>query len=110
VVAPNGDLFVSFMAHDAPITDLATIKNHIWVMHSTDGGRTFAEPVPAAASVVYGNKGDELQRLKSLAVARLVMDTACASAFRGRLYLAYLTALDGRLQVMVAASSDSGRS
>jgi hypothetical protein len=110
VVAPNGDLFVSFMAHDAPITDLATIKNHIWVMHSTDGGRTFAEPVPAAASVVYGNKGDELKMLKSLAVARLVMDTARASAFRGRLYLAYLTALDGRLQVMVAASSDSGRS
>lgn len=110
VVAPNGDLFVSFMAHDAPVTDLATIKNHIWVIHSTDGGRTFTEPVAAAASVVYGNKGDELKMLKSLAAARLVMDTARASPFRSRLYLSYLTALEGRLQVMVAASSDSGRS
>jgi hypothetical protein len=109
LVAPNGDLLASFMAHDAPVTDPATIKNHIWVLRSTDGGRTFNEPVAAAASVVYGNKGDELKMLKSLAVARLVMDTASASPYRGRLYVAFLTAVDDRLQVMVVASSDTGR-
>jgi hypothetical protein len=109
VVAPNGDLLIPFLAHDAPPTDLAVLKNHIWVIRSTDGGRVFGEPVAAAASVVYGNRGDEIKMLKSLAVARLVMDTARASAFRGRLYLAYLTALDGRLQVMVTTSRDTGR-
>jgi hypothetical protein len=109
VVAPNGNLFVSFMAHDAPVTDPVTIKNHVWVLHSTDGGRTFDEPVVAAPSVIYGNKGDELKMLKSLAAARIVMDTARASRYRGRLYVSYLTAYDGRLQVMVVASADSGR-
>ncbi len=46
---------------------------------------------------------DELKMLKSLAVARLVMDTASVSPYRGRLYVAFLTAVDDRLQVMVRA-------
>src|SRR5262249_5526396 len=104
-----GELLVSFIAHDAPVADPVTIKNHIWVIRSNDGGRTFDEPVPVAPSVVYGNAGDELRMLKSLAGARLGMDSAPASPDRGRLYLSYLTVLDGRLQVLVAASSDTGR-
>ena len=109
VVAANGELFVSFMAHDVPVSDPATLKNHIWVMRSPDGGRTFRDPVAAATSVVYGNRGDELKMLKSLAGARITMDTSAASAFRGRLYLSYLTVLDRRLQVVVTASRDSGQ-
>src|SRR5262249_15860532 len=34
---------------------------------------------------------------------------ARASRYRGRLYVSYLTAFNGRLQVMVVASADSGR-
>jgi hypothetical protein len=91
------------------VSDPATLKNHIWVMRSPDGGRTFRDPVAAATSVVYGNRGDELKMLKSLAGARITMDTSAASAFRGRLYLSYLTVLDRRLQVVVTASRDSGQ-
>jgi hypothetical protein len=48
--------------------------------------------------------------LKSLAGARLVIDTAGKSRYRGRLYVSYLTILDGRLQVMVVTSGDGGQS
>ena len=109
VIAPDGRLFISFMAHDARLADPVTIKNHVWILRSNDGGRTFAEPVSAASSVVYGNRGDELKMLKSLAGARLALDTVQTSRYRGRLYVSFLTVLDGRLQVMVTSSSDTGR-
>lgn len=109
VVAPNGDIIISFLAHDAPVADPVLIKNRIWITRSKDGGRTFSEPIAATTSIVHGNRGDELKMLKSLATAGIAMDTAQGSAYRGRLYLNYLTVLDGRLQVMVATSSDTGR-
>src|SRR5262249_46655668 len=109
VVTPAGELLISFMAHDAPVADPAVIKNHIWVIRSKDAGSAFDEPVPVAASVVYGNNGDELRMLNSPARGRLVRAPATTSPFRGRLYVSYLTVLDGRLQVLVAASSDTGR-
>jgi len=109
VIAPDGGLFISFMAHDVPVVDPVAIKNHIWVLRSNDGGRTFADPVSAVPGVVYGNRGDELKMLKSLAGARLALDTAQTSRYRGRLYVSFLTVLEGRLQVMVTSSSDTGR-
>ena len=109
VVVPDGGLVVSFVAHDAPLRDPVTINNHIWILRSKDGGRTFSDPVPAARTIVYGNRGDELKMLKSLAGARVAFDTAQASPHRGRLYVSFLTVLEGRLQVMVASSNDTGR-
>jgi hypothetical protein len=110
VVLPNGKLLISFLAHDVPVTDPALVKNHIWVLRSDDGGRTFGEPVAAAATVVHGNAGDPVKMAKSLAMAGLVIDTAPASPYRGRLYLSWLSVDAGRLQVFVASSSDTGRS
>ncbi len=109
VITPDGKILISVMAHDAPIRDLSLIENHVWILRSDDGGRTFGDPIPAATTVIHGNKGDPVKVAKSLATAGLAMDTAQGSPYRGRLYLGYLSVEDGRLQVMVAASSDTGR-
>jgi hypothetical protein len=109
VVLPSGTLLISFLAHDVPVADPALVKNHIWIVRSDDGGRTFGEPVAAAATVVHGNAGDVVKMAKSLAMVRLVMDTGRVSPHRGRLYLNWLTVDAERLQVFVAASNDTGR-
>ena len=109
VVVPNGRILISFMAHDVPVIDLALVKNHVWIVTSDDGGRTFSDPAPAATTVVHGNRGDLLKMGKSLAMAGITMDTATASPFRGRLYLAFITVTESRLQIMAAVSRDTGR-
>jgi len=105
----DGTILISYMAHDAPVRDSALLQNHIWVIRSDDGGRRFADPVAAGASVVHGNRGDLLGVAKDVSTASLAMDTVRASPFRGRAYLSWLTVQEGRGQVMVAASSDTGR-
>jgi len=107
-VVPDGRLLISFMAHDVPVTDPALLKNHVWLLRSENGWE-FADPVPIASTVVHGNRGDVLKMSKSLAVAGIAMDTAHGSPHRGRLYGSFLTVLDDRLQVMIAASGDTGR-
>ncbi|MEO8452820.1 MAG: sialidase family protein [Gemmatimonadota bacterium] len=109
LVTPDGRLLLSVMTHDVPVADPVLIKNHVWILRSDDGGRTFADPVPAVPTVVHGNRGDLLKMGKSLAPAALALDTAQRSPYRGRLYLSFLSVVDNRLQVMVATSNDTGR-
>lgn len=109
LVTQSGTMLIPFLAHDAPVKDLALIANHIWIMRSDDGGRRFTDPIAAVASVMHGNRGDELKMLKSLSAVRLVLDSARRSPNRGRLYLGFLSVVETRLQVMVAVSNDTGR-
>ncbi len=109
LATPDGRLLVSFMAHDVPVRNPALIDNHVWTIRSDDAGRTFADPVAAGISRTHGNAGDLRGMVKSLATAGLAMDTSRSSPWRGRVYLTWVHLLDGRLQVMLAVSSDTGR-
>jgi len=109
LVTPDGKVLVSVNAHDVPVRDPALLDNHVWVMRSDDGGRSFGEPVPAATLQQHGNRGGMLPMIKGLASSGMAMDTARSSRFRGRVYLTWLGVHEERLQVMVASTSDTGR-
>jgi hypothetical protein len=108
-VTGDGKVVISVMAHDVPVLDAKLLNNHIWVLRSDDGGRSFADPVAVGTSVVHGNAGSALAVAKDVSTASLAMDTATASPLRGRVYLAWLSIHEGRGQVLVATSADTGR-
>jgi len=110
VATSDGKVMISYMAHDRPVLDGALLRNHIWVMRSDDGGRRFADPVAVSPSVLHGNRSGRILAAKSASIAAIAMDTASSSPWRGRVAVSWLTRHEGRLQVMVATSSDTGRS
>ena len=76
---------------------------------STDGGTTFQAPrlmLPDPTTSIIHVPGGLVVAPNGDLLASFM---ASASPIRGRLYVAFLTAVDDRLQVMVVASSDTGR-
>lgn len=106
---PDGSLLIPFIGHRVPVTGEPLVQNRIWLLRVVRSGAVFEDPVPVVNTVSHGWSSNEMLMWKGIAGVQLELDTAVTSPLRGRLYLSYLTVHAGRLQVMLTASADTGR-
>jgi hypothetical protein len=85
--------------------DGPTMRGHVRVITSDDGAATWAAPVTVAT---FTNVVDRLGALARSGV-RAVADTATSSPLRGNVYLTWPELADARYDIVVARSSDNGR-
>jgi len=104
-VLPDGTIVLIYVTYDFPPGEL--LKGRFWSLVSTDGGHTFAGPYLAAEHRSYGHVR-EWQSLKGLGGGHLAVDTSNSSQ-KGRLYFAWQDVAGERFQIVLATSSDGGK-
>jgi hypothetical protein len=104
-VLPDGTIALVYVTYDFPPGEL--LRGRFWCLVSADGGRTFSGPYLAAEHRSYGH-AREWQSLKGLGGGRLAVDTS-NSSHKGRLYLAWQDVAEEHFQIVVATSSDGGK-
>ena len=103
VVLPSGRVLVA-IASVVPSTG-GVLNGRVRVITSDDGGASFSQPVSVGEFTNAMGRPGALARTTIRAVA----DTAVASPFRGAVYLTWPQLIDGRYDIVVARSSDDGR-
>jgi hypothetical protein len=102
VFLSDGTLLVAWMDHphygrggaDQHLSD-----SRIWVIRSSDGGRTFAIPHVVA----------DVQRVGFPSVLRMIVDDGVSSPYRGRVYVIWNGGSGAHTDVSLASSDDGGR-
>ncbi len=105
LVLPDGKIVLVYVTYDFPPGEL--LRGRFWCLVSADGGRTFSGPYLAAEHRSYGH-AREWQSLKGLGGGRLAVDTS-NGPYKGRLYLAWQDVAEEHFQIVVASSSDGGK-
>jgi hypothetical protein len=109
VVLPSGRVLIavaSVVVSPGGMMMGSAMRGHVRVITSDDGASTFSAPVTVADFTNSMGKPGVLART----TVRAVADTAAASPLRGNVYLTWPELVDGRYDIVVARSSDDGRS
>lgn len=109
LIARDSLVLVMYNAHDYPVRDRNVLQSGVMLLISRDGARSFSPPVRVASfSTLSSNAGQE-RMLKSLATGGLILDGSPRSPRRGTLYASWLDQRPQGGRVMLAVSSDTGR-
>lgn len=107
LVTPEGKLVLALQAFAPENLHAGRLLTGSYpTLVSSDAGRSFSPPRPGPAFRVYGHAWEGKSFL-ALGGGKLAQDLS-AGAWKGRLYLSWLDAVDGFYRVMTAASGDGG--
>lgn len=108
VVRPDGTALMPYLVNYGRIPGPEQlIRGRRWIRISKDAGSTWSGAYLVAANLQYGNENWD-RAMKGLGGGDLAVDES-NGPHRGTLYLTWAAVLDHRLQIVVARSTDGGR-